>query len=134
MNNESKRHGAQNRCDDESDRRQHRLTVDAQRDSELAKVAKTIVVLAFRNGPLEELHAGLPCPTCQGESRYSRITNGEMKQIMKSAVDAVFKLLLLQRDESEKWRETLMFAADYTKAWDEPGRARHRRHRRRSAK
>ena len=38
--------------------------------SDLIREAKAIVV-AFRNGPIEDLHAGTPCPTCNGKSGYS---------------------------------------------------------------
>jgi hypothetical protein len=34
---------------------------------ELAAQAKAIVALAFRNGPIEELHAGKLCSTCSGQ-------------------------------------------------------------------
>jgi hypothetical protein len=43
-------------------------------DAELAKEAKAIVTLAFRNGPIEDVHAGKVCPVCNGSSEYSRIT------------------------------------------------------------
>ncbi len=89
-------------------------------DPELVDAAKTIVALAFRNGPLEELHAGVRCPTCQHDKRYSRISDDEMKALMKNAVDVVCKLLLQQRDEPKKWQESVLFASNYTKGWHEP--------------
>ena len=52
-------------------------------DHQLAREAKAIVSLAFRNGPIEDVHAGKPCPACNGKSDYSRITDSEMKLIMK---------------------------------------------------
>jgi hypothetical protein len=64
-------------------------------DPELAAEAKSIVALAFRNGPIEAVHAGKECPTCAGKSEYSHITQAEMKNIMKQAVDTVYKLLWL---------------------------------------
>jgi hypothetical protein len=33
-------------------------------DPELAAETKSIVALAFRNGPIEDVHAGKECPTC----------------------------------------------------------------------
>ena len=48
-------------------------------DPVLALEAKMIVALAFRNGPIEDLHAGKPCPTCSADSGYSRISDEEMK-------------------------------------------------------
>jgi hypothetical protein len=52
---------------------------------DLVREAKAIVVLAFRNGPIEDLHAGKPCPACEGKAGYSRISDAEMKVIMKNA-------------------------------------------------
>jgi hypothetical protein len=46
---------------------------------QLAREAKAIVAVAFRNGPIEDIHAGGPCPTCTGQAGYSRITDAESK-------------------------------------------------------
>jgi hypothetical protein len=62
-------------------------------DAQIAREAKAIVALAFRNGPIEDVHAGKVCPACCGSPDYSRITEDEMKAVMKSAVNAVYKLL-----------------------------------------
>jgi hypothetical protein len=89
-------------------------------DSELAAEAKSIVVLAFRNGPIEDVHAGRECPVCAGKSEYSHITQAEMKNIMRRAVDTVYKLLWLRQNDPEKYAETIEFGNRYTKFWDEP--------------
>ena len=47
-------------------------------DPELATEAKSLVALAFRNGPIEDVHAGQECPVCAGNSEYSRISQDEM--------------------------------------------------------
>ena len=39
-------------------------------DPDLAVEAKALVALAFRNGPIEDLHAGRPCPACSGKPRF----------------------------------------------------------------
>ena len=57
---------------------------------QIVREAKAIVALAFRNGPIEQVHAGQPCPTCAGRPGVSRITDDEMKAIMKNAVDHVY--------------------------------------------
>lgn len=62
-------------------------------DPTLAFEAKVIVALAFHNGPIEDLHAGRICPTCSADSSYSRISDDEMKKIMKQAVNKVYALL-----------------------------------------
>jgi len=62
----------------------------------IVREAKAIVALAFRNGPIELVHAGQPCPTCAGRPGFSRITDDEMKAIMQNAVDRVHALLALK--------------------------------------
>ncbi|MGA8344520.1 MAG: hypothetical protein WB781_21485 [Candidatus Sulfotelmatobacter sp.] len=89
-------------------------------DPELAAEAKSLVALAFRNGPIEDVHAGKECPTCAGNSEYSHITQNEMKNIMKQAVDTVYKLLWLKKNDPEKYETTLEFGNRYTRSWDEP--------------
>jgi hypothetical protein len=69
-------------------------------DSILAKEAKSIIALALRNGPLEDLHAGVNFPRCAGKQGCSHLTNDEMKLIMKSAVNGMYKLLWLKTHSS----------------------------------
>ena len=66
-------------------------------DPDLAVEAKALVALAFRNGPIEDLHAGRPCTVCSGNREISHISDEEMKAIMKSAVNTLYRLLW-QRD------------------------------------
>jgi hypothetical protein len=87
---------------------------------QVAREAKAIVALAFRNGPLENLHAGRPCPTCTGQACYSRITDAEMKLIMKNAVDHVYGLLSLKNEEPGKYESQIRLGERYTATWDEP--------------
>jgi hypothetical protein len=89
-------------------------------DPQLAAEAKSIVALAFRNGPIEDVHAGKTCPTCTGKSEYSHITQTEMKTIMKAAVDMVYKLLWLKRNDPEKYAATIELGKLYAGSWDEP--------------
>jgi len=89
-------------------------------DPELAAEAKSIVALAFRSGPIEDIHAGKDCPTCSGKSEYSHITQTEMKKFMKKAVDTVYKLLWLKQNDPEKYKATLEFGNRYTRFWEEP--------------
>jgi hypothetical protein len=60
----------------------------------LAREAKAIVALAFRNGPIEDHHAGKRCPTCFGREEYSHVTDEEMQRIVQNAVQNVYRLLL----------------------------------------
>ena len=50
--------------------------------NQLAREAKAIVALAFRNGPIEDLHAGKPCSTCFGRTEYWHVTDEEMHSIL----------------------------------------------------
>jgi hypothetical protein len=89
-------------------------------DPQLAREAKAIVALAFRNGPIEKVHAGKLCPTCGAGAEYSRITDDEMKAIMKSAVNRMYTLLLLKSGDPEEYSRQIAFGARYVAHWDEP--------------
>jgi hypothetical protein len=89
-------------------------------DPELAAEAKSLVALAFRNGPIEDVHAGKDCPACAGKTEYSRITQAEMKKIMKQAVDTVYQLLWLKQNDPEKYETKIGLGNRYTLSWDEP--------------
>ena len=86
----------------------------------LALEAKMIVALAFRNGPIEDLHAGKPCPICSADSGYSRISDEEMKGIIKAAVNTVYSLLWKKDNDSEAYAKSLALGARYTQRWDDP--------------
>ena len=89
-------------------------------DQQLAREAKAIVALAFRNGPIEDIHAGSPCPTCTGDPAYSRITDPEMKIIMKNAVNRVYSLLQLKATDHAHYATEIALGERYTASWDEP--------------
>jgi len=88
--------------------------------SSLAREARAIVALALRNGPIEDIHAGKPCPLCHGRRGYSRITDAEMKRIIKNAVDNLYRLLRLKESDPTKYRSMIDFGSQYTAAWDDP--------------
>jgi hypothetical protein len=88
--------------------------------SAVAREAKALVALAFRNGPIENIHAGKACPTCHGDPKYSHITQAEMRQIMKAAVDRLYTFLVLKHRDQKAYEELLSFGERYTTAWDEP--------------
>src|ERR1700733_15713024 len=85
-----------------------------------ATEAKALVALAFRNGPIEDLHAGKTCPTCHGKAGYSHITDGEMQQIMKNAVNHVYTFLVLRERDPKGYQALLNLGERYTSVWDEP--------------
>ena len=88
--------------------------------SDLMREAKAIVVLAFRNGPIEDMHAGTPCPACNGKSGYSRISDDEIKLIMKNAVNRVYTLLRLKADDPDAYARQLAYGERCTLNWDDP--------------
>jgi hypothetical protein len=70
-------------------------------DQTVRDEANAIVAFAFRNGPLENLHAGEYSADLIENPNLSRITDAEMKQLMLFACEAVEKALRL-RDEDPK--------------------------------
>jgi len=68
-----------------------------------AEEAEALVVLAFRNGPIETVHVGKRCPTCDSAPGYSRITDAEMKIIMKAAVDKLYTLLRIKAEDPTRY-------------------------------
>ena len=89
-------------------------------DPKLAKEAKAIVLLALRNGLLGDLHAGAPCPTCCGDTKYSHITQVELGQLMKQAVDRIYTLLWCKGRNPMKYDALVEGASVLTATWDEP--------------
>jgi hypothetical protein len=93
---------------------------DPEQRRQLAREAKAIVAVALRNGPIENVHAGKRCPICESQPGYSRITNAEMKAIMKNAVDRVYTLLCLKNEDPAQYERQMRFGERYTTRWDDP--------------
>jgi hypothetical protein len=89
-------------------------------DPDLATEAKALVALAFRNGPIEDLHAGRPCTVCSGKPEVSHISDEEMKAIMKSAVDTLYRLLWQRDCDPAAYNEALALGRRHTLHWDDP--------------
>lgn len=89
-------------------------------DPDLAMEAKALVALAFRNSPIEDLHAGTPCAACSGRPEVSHITDDEMKAIMKSAVDTLYRLLWQRDADPVAYNAALAFGRRHTLNWDDP--------------
>src|SRR5436190_23857236 len=64
--------------------------------------ANAIVAYAFRNRPLETLHAGRVSPLLEDPS-LSRITDREMKELMLNACEHVEKLLRWKQSDPEHY-------------------------------
>jgi hypothetical protein len=89
-------------------------------DPHLAIEAKAITALAFRNSPIEDIHAGKPCATCGGKPEFSHISDDEMKRIMKAAVNAMYRLLWQRDHDPEAYMKSLTLGERYTLRWDDP--------------
>jgi len=96
---------------------------DSKPDPKLAREAKAIVALAFRNGPIENFHAGKQCPTCRDEIGYSKITDDEMKAIMKNAVDHVYKFSVMKKTDPVRYEKLIEYGNDIARQWDDPAAA-----------
>ena len=90
----------------------------------LANEAKALVALAFRNGPIEDVHAGKECSTCGGKEEYSHITQDEMKKIVKRAVDKLYPLLWIRSHSPEVYEAVVEMGNRYTIGWDLPENSR----------
>lgn len=99
------------------------------RRQQIARETKAIVALVFRNGPIEDIHAGEPCPHCTGRGGFSRITDDEMKKVIKSAVDHLYALLLLKAENLEEYEDKIRFGERYAARWDDPEEPRNTTHR-----
>jgi len=87
---------------------------------EIAAEAKALVALAFRNGPIEDMHAGRLCPECSGRSEYSHISDEEIRAVMKAAVDSMYRLLWQRQFDPEKYQRNVVFGMRYAGHWDDP--------------
>jgi hypothetical protein len=80
--------------------------------------ANAIVAWAFRNGPLEDLHAGQFSELLQ-DKKYSRITDEEMKQLMLYACEQVELLLRLKQDNPREYDlQIKSYAFRNCRRWD----------------
>ena len=89
-------------------------------DPDLAIEAKALVALAFRNGPIEELHAGSACPACSGKTGISHISDEQMKRLMKASVNALYRLLWQREYDPAHYQENMTLGRRYTLHWDDP--------------
>jgi hypothetical protein len=80
--------------------------------------ANAIVAYAFRNGPIENLHAGRHSELLS-DPALSRVTNEEMKTIMIAACRKVEELLRLKEADPEEYKRRLRdYGERYCYAWE----------------
>jgi len=76
------------------------------------------VAMAFRNGPIEDLHAGKSSELLS-DPKLSRITDDEMKTIMVNACEQVTKLLEMKETDPEAYyRQILSHNHMYCRRWE----------------
>ncbi|NCC22579.1 MAG: hypothetical protein EOM26_08960 [Alphaproteobacteria bacterium] len=99
-----------------------------------ARLAKILTVMCFRNGEIEDIHAGIGPVTKTGDysdvkiadaegneipwADASRIDDAEMKVITKNIVNRLYTYLL--QCEDPKFREQLEYFERFAHEWDEP--------------
>lgn len=71
--------------------------------------ANAIVAHAFRNGPIEDLHAGKQSELLRTPG-LSRLTNEEMKEIMVFACQKVAKLLVMREKHTDEYIDFVLFS------------------------
>lgn len=80
--------------------------------------ANAIVACAFRNGPIEDLHAGEWSQLLE-QPELSRITDAEMKVIMLNASQVVERLLREKQDDpGTYYRKIIDCNLRYCRKWD----------------
>ena len=80
--------------------------------------ANALTCCAFRNGFLEDLHAGEWSELLEN-SKLSRITDEEMKKLMIESSATLAKLLTLKEaDPDAYWKKIDYFCNTYTRHWD----------------
>jgi hypothetical protein len=101
-------------------RRPHEEVVDQHfpEDFTIRDEANTLVAWAFRNGPIENLHAGKYSPLLE-DPQLSRITNAEMKALMLNACRQLAKLLELKESNPAEYAWRIMaYNDDYCRSWE----------------
>jgi len=80
--------------------------------------ANAIVALAFRNGPIENLHAGKSSELLSNPE-LSRITDDEMKTLMINACEQVAMLLKRKETDPEDYYNKIMsYNHMYCQRWE----------------
>jgi hypothetical protein len=91
---------------------------ESEADFTIRDEANALVAWAFRNGPLENLHAGKYSPLLDDPS-VSRITDDEMKELMINACRQLAKLLELKAtDPAEYEGQIRSYNNRYCRGWE----------------
>jgi hypothetical protein len=80
--------------------------------------ANALVAWAFRNGPLEQLHAGKRSPLLD-DPQLSRITDEEMKTLMINACRHLARLMELKSQDPDEYdRQIREYHGRYCSGWE----------------
>lgn len=93
--------------------------IDVVLGSEMStrEVANAMVAHVFRNGYIEELHAGVVEEKLL-DPKYSRITNDEMKKLMIECCEKMAELLRLSKEDPLEYKAFLKRTnRSYCKRW-----------------
>jgi hypothetical protein len=84
----------------------------------IREVANALTCCAFRNGYIEELHAGKHSALVETPG-LSRITDDEMKKLMIGASAKLAELLAMKETNPvEYWRQLTYFNKNYCGKWE----------------
>lgn len=85
---------------------------------DLRDEANALTAYAFRNGYLEDLHAGKSSPLTD-DQQYSRITDAEMKTLMIEASRRLASALALRSSNPELYLEWILdYNLRYCRVWE----------------
>ena len=80
--------------------------------------ANALTCCAFRNGYIEDLHAGKYSELLE-KPELSRITDAEMKKLMIGASAKLAELLTMKETNPDKyWKQMLFFHKNYCGRWE----------------
>ena len=80
--------------------------------------ANALAAYAFRNGPLENLHAGKSSPLTEDAS-LSRITQAEMKELMIEACEKLAYMLNLRQTDPDAYKNFVrVYGAMFCGSWN----------------
>ena len=84
----------------------------------ISEEANALTCCAFRNGYIEDLHAGKHSELLE-QPGLSRITDAEMKKLMIGASAKLAELLAMkQTDPNEYWRQMTYFNKNVCSHWE----------------
>ena len=89
---------------------------EMEEDFTIRDEANVLTALAFRNGFIEELHAGRH-HSALDDPEVSRITDAEMKKLMIQASEQLCRLLELKEADIEKYYEKIEWGRRYCHGW-----------------